>query len=108
MIIHNPVLLKESIEGLNLKKGATVVDATLGGGGHSREILKIIGVGGRLIAIDQDENAVESFRKYLKSEDGNFDFPPVGGQVVKDNFSNLGEVLRGQEINSVDGILADL
>ena len=101
MIIHNPVLLKESIEGLNLKKGATAVDATLGGGGHSREILKIIGTGGRLIAIDQDDNAVESFRKYLKSEDGN-------SILVKDNFSNLGETLRGQDVNSADGILADL
>ena len=52
MTIHKPVLLKETIDNLNLKKGDIVVDATLGGGGHGREILKAIGESGMLIAFD--------------------------------------------------------
>lgn len=126
MIIHKPVLLKESIELLKLKPGMTVVDATLGGGGHSLEILKEIGARGRLVAIDQDENAIENFKRYLKPEVGNI-------FLAKDNFSNLEKILGGQGIyphtkglwpaggvdkngaadfgvgvNRVDGILADL
>ncbi|MFA6382947.1 MAG: 16S rRNA (cytosine(1402)-N(4))-methyltransferase RsmH [Parcubacteria group bacterium] len=105
MITHKPVLLLESIAGLNLRKGATIVDATLGGGGHSREILKIIGRGGRLIAIDQDRAAIENFNPeysgQLPSEVGNV-------VLVKDNFSKLENILGGQGIKSVDGILADL
>lgn len=81
------------------------MDATLGGGGHSREILKIIGRGGRLIAIDQDRAAIENFNPeysgQLPSEVGNV-------VLVKDNFSKLENILGGQGIKSVDGILADL
>lgn len=101
MIIHKSVLLKESIELLKLKPGMTVVDATLGGGGHSREILKKIGLRGKLVAIDQDEKAIENFKRYLKPEAGNI-------FLAKDNFSNLEKILGGQGIKSVDGILADL
>lgn len=101
MIKHKPVLLSESIDGLDLKKDSVVVDATLGGGGHSREILKIIGREGRLIAIDQDGTAIENFRKQLSSEVGNT-------VLVKDNFSKLENILGGQGVRSVDGILADL
>ena len=68
MIEHKPVLLKESIEGLNLKKGDTVVDATLGGGGHALEILKKIGKEGKLIALDMDARAVEKFRAKIKKQ----------------------------------------
>ncbi|MFA6973410.1 MAG: 16S rRNA (cytosine(1402)-N(4))-methyltransferase RsmH [Parcubacteria group bacterium] len=107
-VSHKSVLLNESVAGLNLKVGSVAVDATLGGGGHSNAILKIIGESGRLIAIDQDAAAVEDFKKYLESKIGNSDFLPIGRQVVKDNFSNLGEILGAQGINSVDGILADL
>jgi len=101
MITHKPVLLRESIEGLNLKKGDSVVDATLGGGGHSREILKIIGKEGRLIAIDQDAAAVENFRKQLSSEVDNV-------YLVKGNFSNIKNILGGMNILAAQGILADL
>lgn len=101
MIEHKSVLREESITGLNLKEGDIVVDATLGGGGHSREILKIIGSSGRLIAIDQDASAVAEFKKYLESKDGNVD-------LVKDNFSNLKNILGGMNVLAVSGILADL
>ncbi|MFA4817226.1 MAG: 16S rRNA (cytosine(1402)-N(4))-methyltransferase RsmH [Parcubacteria group bacterium] len=101
MIIHKSVLLKEAIDGLNLKKGAIIVDATLGGGGHAVEILIKIGRGGKLIAIDQDESAIENFKKHGKPEVGNI-------VLAKDNFSNLEKILGGQGIKSVDGILADL
>lgn len=64
-MIHKPVLLKETIESLNLKPGMTVVDGTLGAGGHSQEILKKILPGGKLISIDWDERAVRNFEKKL-------------------------------------------
>lgn len=94
--IHKPVLLKESLEGLNLKKGAVVVDATLGGGGHSREILKIIGKEGMLIGIDADSEAIERFQ--------------ISDNIllVNDNFSNLENILKELKIDKVDAILADL
>lgn len=100
-VSHKSVLLQESVEGLNLKVGSVAVDATLGGGGHSNEILKIIGAEGRLIVIDQDAAAIESFQKQLSSKEGNV-------ILVKDNFSNLGEILGARDIDSVDSILADL
>ncbi|MCX6762958.1 MAG: 16S rRNA (cytosine(1402)-N(4))-methyltransferase RsmH [Candidatus Moranbacteria bacterium] len=65
-MIHKSVLLKEVIEDLNLKPGMTVVDGTLGAGGHSVEILKKILPGGRLISIDWDSQAVENFKKSLQ------------------------------------------
>ena len=100
MRIHKSVLLGEAIEALELKAGDVVVDATLGSGGHSQEILKKIGEKGRLIAIDEDREAVEDFRK-LKEND-------LRVNLVKDNFSNLDLILADLKINSVDAILADL
>ncbi|MFA7208854.1 MAG: 16S rRNA (cytosine(1402)-N(4))-methyltransferase RsmH [Parcubacteria group bacterium] len=101
MTIHKSVLLKESIEGLNLKEGSVAVDATLGGGGHSSEILTIIGKEGKLIVIDQDSQAIDAFRKRLLDENGNV-------IMVKDNFVNLQNILEELEIGKVDAILADL
>jgi 16S rRNA (cytosine1402-N4)-methyltransferase len=100
-IIHKPVLLRESIEGLNLKKGDTVVDATLGGGGHALEILKKIGPSGKLIAIDVDGQAINNFKKKFQSEAGNVD-------LVKGNFSDIKNILGGMNVLAVDGMLADL
>ena len=100
MRIHKSVLLGEAIEALELKEGAIVVDATLGSGGHSQEILKRIGEKGRLIAIDQDQKAVEDFRK-LEGDN-------LRVSLVKDNFSNLDLILADLKINSADAILADL
>jgi 16S rRNA (cytosine1402-N4)-methyltransferase len=66
-MIHKSVLLKEVIESLNLKPGMTVIDGTLGAGGHSEEILKRILPGGRLISIDWDSRAVDNFKKRLRT-----------------------------------------
>jgi 16S rRNA (cytosine1402-N4)-methyltransferase len=102
MSIHKPVLLKEVMEGLNLKVGDTVVDATLGGGGHSRAILEKIGKKGKLIAIDWDAKALESFQKSL-----------LVGQskvvsLVQNNFAKLNNILGGLQIKKAAAILADL
>jgi len=107
MTIHKPVLLKEVLEGLNLKKGSVVVDATLGGGGHSIEILKRIGNEGKLIAIDADTKAIENFEKNLQRQTEGLP-PKAGNFLVKDNFANLKIILGGLGIKSVDAILADL
>ena len=101
MSIHKPVLLKESIDLLNLEKGAVVVDATFGGGGHSREILKKIGKSGKLIAIDADKEAIENFKnEFLSKADNLF--------LVQDNFANFKNILGGQGVTTVDAVLADL
>ncbi|MBU2028878.1 16S rRNA (cytosine(1402)-N(4))-methyltransferase RsmH [Patescibacteria group bacterium] len=102
MSIHKPVLLKEVIENLNLKEGTVAVDATLGGGGHSRAILEKIGKKGRLITIDWDGKALESFQKSL-----------LIGQskvinLVQDNFAGLNNILGGLQIKKATAILADL
>ena len=93
---HVPVLLKESIDGLDIKPDGTYVDVTFGGGGHSREILKRLNENGRLIAFDQDEDAVKN-----KIDDKRF-------TLIEANFSNLRNFLRLEGIKQVDGILADL
>jgi 16S rRNA (cytosine1402-N4)-methyltransferase len=102
MTIHKSVLLEESIEALNLKEGSVVVDATLGGGGHSREILKIIGESGKLIAVDADNGAIERFRVKLEKEQ------IENAILVHDNFRNLAEILKELKIEKVDAILADI
>lgn len=105
MTIHKPVLFKETIENLNLKSGDVVIDATLGGGGHSREVLKKIGKSGKLIAIDQDKKAIERFSCSNKDSKNK----KIGNAfLVHDNFSNLKNILAGLEIKKVDAILADL
>ena len=63
---HKPVLLEETIEGLNIRKNCTYVDGTLGGAGHSKEILKKLGNTGLLIGIDRDEEALQAAKNNLK------------------------------------------
>jgi len=92
---HIPVLLKESVEGLNIKENGIYVDLTFGGGGHSREILKQL-CNGRLIVFDQDEDAYKN-----KPDDDRLIF-------VKHNFRYLTNFLRYLNIDKVDGILGDL
>lgn len=97
---HVSVLLQESIEALNIKSDGIYVDCTLGGAGHSSEILKQLSEKGRLIGIDQDTNALKAAEEKLKNYK-NVTF-------VHDNFSNIDNILRDLNIDKVDGILMDL
>jgi len=105
MSIHKSVLLKEVIEVLDIEKNDIVVDATLGGGGHSLEILKKIEKGGQLIAFDADREAVERFDLKLKNEN-----LKIGKKIflVNENFAKLKDVLSNLKIDKVSAILADL
>ena len=98
---HQPVMLNEVLEGLNLKPGGIYVDCTLGGAGHSEAILSRIGPGGRLVALDRDAAAITAATKKLAG---------YGDRVnlVRENFVNLNEVLKRLGIKEVDGILFDL
>lgn len=93
---HVPVLLKESVDGMNIRPGGTYVDVTFGGGGHSREILSRLEKGGRLLGFDQDKDAERNI-----VNDPHFTF-------VRSNFRYLHNFLRYYEIEEVDAILADL
>ncbi|HEV7620623.1 MAG TPA: 16S rRNA (cytosine(1402)-N(4))-methyltransferase RsmH [Flavisolibacter sp.] len=93
---HTPVLLKEAIEGLDIKADGVYVDCTFGGGGHSKAILEKLGLKGRLIAFDQDQDA----RKNLPADERIL--------FVPHNFRHLQRFLRVNGITEVDGILADL
>ncbi len=95
---HVPVMLKECIEGLAIKKNGIYVDVTFGGGGHSEEILKQLGEGGMLLAFDQDKEAKLNADKI---EQRSFTF-------IEANFKYLKRYLKLHGINKVDGILADL
>lgn len=97
--IHKPVLLEETIEGLNIKEDGIYVDATLGGGGHTYEILKRV-TKGKVIGIDQDVYAINRAENKL-SEFKNF-------IAYKSNFSNINEILDDLNIDKIDGILFDL
>lgn len=98
--MHISVLLKESIEALNIKEDGVYVDATLGYGGHSSEILKRIKKG-HLFAFDQDRIAIEHAEKRLSAIAHNF-------TIIKSNFKNMKKCLEEREIHGVDGILFDL
>lgn len=97
---HKSVLLDECIKELNILPGKIYVDGTLGGGGHSYEILKKLKNTGKLIGIDRDKEALNAANKKL-SEFSNY-------ILVHDNHSNIIEVLKNIGINKVDGILLDL
>ena len=99
MTIHKTVLLKEAIDALALEEGMTVVDATLGGGGHSRSVLEKIGKTGTLIAFDQDAHAIDRFAKTTEA---------WSVKLFHDNFSSLKDRLASLGISEVDGIVADL
>ena len=93
---HIPVLLKPSVDGMDIRPDGTYVDVTFGGGGHSREILSRLGDGGRLLSFDQDEDAERNI-----VDDPHFTF-------VRSNFRYLHNFLRYYGVTQVDGILADL
>jgi len=96
---HKPVLLKESIEGLNIKEDGIYVDCTLGGGGHTEEILKRAGKG-KVIGIDQDDYAIERALEKLSTY---HNFIPV-----RNNFSKLDQILDELNIEKINGIIFDL
>ncbi len=102
---HASVLLWETIEGLKIKPQGIYVDGTLGGGGHSLEILKRLGENGRLVGIDQDERAIEAARERLNLPGGASEGKVT---IVRNNFRNTGQVLRELGITGIDGMLLDL
>lgn len=95
MEYHNPVLLKETVDGLNIKPDGIYVDVTFGGGGHSKEILKRLGPKGRLFAFDQDKDALLN-----TIDDNRF-------TLINENFRYVKRFLRFYGAKEVDGILAD-
>lgn len=96
MDYHNPVLLKETVDGLDIRPDGVYVDVTFGGGGHSKEIMRCLGPNGKLFAFDQDEDALAN-----ALEDERF-------TLINENFRFIKRFLRFHGIRQVDGILADL
>ena len=97
---HISVLYYETLDALNIKPDGIYVDCTCGGAGHSSGVLERLGKNGRLIAIDQDPEAIEVIKERIGSD------PRV--TIIHDNFSNLKGILSALEIEKVDGIMADL
>ena len=96
MTYHEPVMLKECLDGLAVKSSGVYVDATFGGGGHSRGILSRLGADGRLVAFDQDADALQN-----KIDDPRF-------ELLHENCMHMKSFLRLKGIKAVDGVLADL
>lgn len=97
---HKPVMLDECLDGLNIKENGIYVDGTLGGAGHSREIIKRINKDGVLIGIDQDMEAIKASGERLSAYEN--------VKLVHNNFKNIKNILEDLNINRVDGILLDL
>lgn len=95
--VHKSVLFDEAIESLNIDKNKIILDGTAGGGGHSREIAKRAG---KLIAVDQDPDAIKVLHERLDSFDN--------VTIVQNNFSNVKDILKEQGIEKIDGMLLDL
>lgn len=93
---HNPVLLEACLEGLALKESGTYVDVTFGGGGHTKAILDAIGSDGKVVAFDQDEDAIDN------------SWVDERLILIHQNFTYLQRFLRLHKVDKVDGILADL
>ena len=96
MEYHNPVLLKETVDGLNIQPDGIYVDVTFGGGGHSKEIVTRLGANGKLFAFDQDEDAWANA------------LPDERFTLIQENFRYIKRFLRFHGVKQVDGILADL
>ncbi|MCA9383175.1 16S rRNA (cytosine(1402)-N(4))-methyltransferase RsmH [Candidatus Dojkabacteria bacterium] len=103
---HKTVLLQEAVDSLNIKPRGTYIDVTLGGGGHSLEILKQMDYQGKLIAFDLDAEAIKRFEALLI--ENNIKNENLEVIIVNDNFIELESVLLKNKITKVDGILADL
>ena len=102
-MVHQPVLLKEVIEILNPQSGQIYIDATIGGGGHAKEILETIKPNGKLLGIDWDKEQIDrlkiKFSEYLKSNNL---------ILVNDNYKNLENIIKQYNFHKVDGVLFDL
>lgn len=98
---HVSVLLNECIENLNIKPDGVYVDCTMGGGGHSKEIVKKLSDKGLFIGFDQDKNAINTARERLSEYEGRVKF-------VHSNFENIKEELEKIGVHRIDGVLADL
>jgi len=98
---HIPVLLEETLKYLELKPGGVYIDGTLGGAGHSSEIVKRIVPGGVLLGIDQDSNAINAAKKRLEAYKDNI-------VIVRDNFRNIKAIALEHGFEQVDGILLDI
>jgi len=98
---HQPVLLKEVLEWMDVKPGACIVDGTVGGGGHAEALLERIGLEGRYIAVDRDRQTLAKAKERLQK---------FGGQVefVHGVFSDLPEILKNLKIDKVDAVLVDI
>ena len=97
---HISVLLNESVDGLNIKPDGIYADGTLGGGGHSYQILKKLSGNGRLIGIDQDKDAIKAAGERLKEFDN--------VTYVNDNFKNIKNILDNLNIDKISGAVLDL
>jgi 16S rRNA (cytosine1402-N4)-methyltransferase len=98
---HTPVLLNETLEYLDPKPGGVYIDGTLGGAGHSSEIIKRIVPGGKLLGIDQDSNAIDAAKRRLEAYKDNV-------VIVRDNFRNIKTIALQKGFKEVDGILLDI
>ncbi len=114
-VYHVPVLLKESVDGLNIKPGGIYVDVTFGGGGHSREILSRIGTKGHLFSFDQDADAENNIFESEDNDINNTDTQKARRFVddsrftfVRTNFRYLKNWMQYYGIEHIDGLLADL
>ncbi len=97
---HIPVMLEECIEGLKLRNDGIYFDGTVGGGGHSFEILKRTAPNGRLIATDKDDDAIAAADERLKQFKGRY-------EIFKSDFKNYQSVLDKAEVNGLDGVILD-
>lgn len=97
---HIPVMLNELIEYLNPQKGQTILDCTVGCGGHAQAVLKVIGASGRFIGVDRDSEALKVAQNRLSN------FPNIS--LIQANFRNIDTILKGAGIDKVDGIIFDV
>lgn len=116
-VYHIPVMLFPSVDGLNIKQSGTYVDVTLGGGGHSREILRRLGPQGRLFSFDQDQDALKQVQSDSERSGITFcDGRTAASEgttapqwtLVQSNFRYLKNWMRYYEVDGIDGLLADL
>jgi len=99
--VHIPVLLNEAISLLNPERGNIIIDCTLGGGGHSKEIIKRIIPEGKLISLDRDSEAIEKFKEFAEKY-------PLNMEMINDNFEHMDKIINKLGLREVDGILMDL